>query len=292
MAQGILMMPEYDKQRAAQIAQASAPQPAAGAPELTDKQRRSAALKGILYALAGIEKGGIAGGILGGMEGAKGERERTRYEGYLDQRLKRGDMTTEQRDALMARRYAGEQYGATSRPWWSSSQKPQIISKRLPGGMMQDIEMMPTGERRDFGAPYPQYNPNSYGSRRSDTPTAPQDAKSRGIQEARDWVMARSPAQRAKDVKYIEDGDPESQWIAKQYALASVSKVGEDPAAYQDFMDTAWGKRKRWEAETGTEAPKDVEEEGGANLWNPFTWFDGGGANSVDELDEAINRGQ
>jgi len=283
---GILMTPDYDKRRAQQIAQASAPQPAAEAPELTDKQRTSSIWKGILQGLAGsLEKGGPAGGILSGMDRTRAEQERSQYQGYLDERLERGDMTDEQRDAMMARRYSGEKYGATSRPWWSSSQKPQIIEVPLPGGMVQNWEIGPDGVRTKSGAPYAMWNPD-YGSRgrdRSATPT--QEAGDREIRDARKFVRSRGAAQVKKDIAAIMGDDDPTSWLAKKYHLASQAMTGGSDEDYDAFMNETWGARKPFQ-EPAAEEP---EEKSGSTWWDPRTWNDDK-PDSVESLEEAMAR--
>jgi hypothetical protein len=92
-----------------------------GTIELTPEQQSERGKRRFYGFLAGMQKGGLGGALLGMSEVPRAYEDSMKYNNYLDKRMKDPSLTTEQRDALHARRYAGEKYSGTSRPWWSQS---------------------------------------------------------------------------------------------------------------------------------------------------------------------------
>jgi hypothetical protein len=96
------------------------PQPGSYQTRLTPEQQRRAKWQPWIGGLMGAQEGGLGGLIAGAMEGRSAYEDRKRYQNYVEDLAGEAVPGSQQHQALMARRYAGEPYSGTSRPWWAS----------------------------------------------------------------------------------------------------------------------------------------------------------------------------
>jgi len=206
----------------------------------------------LLGMLEGGAEGGFPGAIFGAMTGGERWRDRKMYDNYLEELAGEQEPGSQEHQALMARRYAGEKYAGTSRPWWSNrgtSGTWSSYNRPIAGRMIQpSIRNSRTGEiRPDPGAePYSRDAPRD--ERENNRKDSDTDA-------ARRWLEGMDPGDRAKTIasassKYASH----SPFMLARIKAAMRKKRFETDREHEEWLRANGFEDPRWQepVEPGT----------------------------------------